>query len=549
MSIQSSTIPQNESERLSALFDLRILDTEPEEDFDDIVSLASQICNAPIALIAFLDERRAWFKAKKGIELTEVPRDESFCTYHLDNNDLVIIPDISDEAGFKGTSAIKGLNLRFYAAIPIVLEKDLVVGNLCVLDWHPRTLTKAQSNALRILGRQISKLLKLRSEVNKVSEINEVLSHETDESNRNLQKQKEFYENILNKLPTDIVVFDPDHRYIFANPGAIKNDEFRKYIIGKDDFEYAAYRNRDTSIAEKRRQQFLEIKNNAKEIRWEDSLKDPEGNTITHLRRLFPVYGENGELSMVIGYGIDITDRKLLEERQEEMLKQLSAQNVQLVDFCNIVSHNLRAPLVNMSMLAKFIEESEDDGERKLLISKLNPVIESIHATFNELVESIQIKQDTEISSEMICLRDCVERTLEGLRAEIDKSEAVVELDIEEAKKVNFPSKYIFSLFHNLLSNALKYQSPKRKPHIRIKTTRRDDKIILAIKDNGLGMDLVKHKDNLFKIGKVFHRNPDGKGFGLFMTKNQIEAMGGRIWAESAPDEGSTFYIEFINQN
>ncbi|MDF3076516.1 MAG: hypothetical protein K0S09_405 [Sphingobacteriaceae bacterium] len=549
MSIQNSTIPANEKERLSALLNLRILDTGPEEDFDDIVNLAAQICDVPIALIAFIDRKRAWFKAKKGLEITEVPREESFCTYHLDNNDLVIIPDVSAEMEFSGTSAIKGHNLRFYAAIPIVLENDLVIGNLCVLDLHPRTLTKTQSNGLRILGRQIGKLLNLRSEVNKVSEINQVLSHETDESNRNLHKQKEFYENILNKLPTDIVVFNPEHKYIFANPGAIKNDEFRKYIIGKDDFEYAAYRNRDTSIAEMRRKQFLEIKNNAKEIRWEDSLKDPEGNTITHLRRLFPVYDDKGELAMVIGFGIDITDRKHLEEKQTEMLAQLSAQNVQLVDFCNIVSHNLRAPLVNMSMLAKFIEESQDDAERKLLISKLNPVIESIHSTFNELVESIQIKQDLEVSSEQVCLRDCLERTKEGLRAEVDKSEAVIELNITEANKIHSPPKYMFSIFHNLLSNALKYQSPKRKPHIIIRTTRREDKIILSIQDNGLGMDLTKHKDNLFKIGKVFHRNPDGKGFGLFMTKTQVEAMGGKIWAESTPDEGSTFYIEFANQN
>ncbi len=76
----------------------------------------------------------------------------------------------------------------------------------------------------------------------------------------------------------------------------------------------------------------------------------------------------------------------------------------------------------------------------------------------------------------------------------------------------------------------------------------KDEKILFSITDNGLGIDLKKHKDNFFKIGKVFHKHPNAKGFGLFMTKTQIEAMGGKIWLESVPDEGTTFFIEFINQ-
>ncbi|MDP1725870.1 MAG: PAS domain-containing sensor histidine kinase [Bacteroidota bacterium] len=363
-----------------------------------------------------------------------------------------------------------------------------------------------------------------------------------------LDKQKEFYENILNKIPTDIAVFDKEHRYLFVNPGAIKDEELRKYIIGKDDFEYAAYRKRDTSLAQVRREQFLEVKKSGREMRWEDSLKSPEGNTITHLRRLFPVLDEKGELSMVIGFGIDITERKLLEEKQALYVEQLSLQNVQLVDFCNIVSHNLRAPLVNMSMLVTFIEESTDEQERKFLISKFKPVIENLHTTFNELVESIQIKQDIEIQSENINLEMCLNRTLEPFEAEISRSGAVIERKFNEAPEILFPPKYLFSIFHNLISNSLKYKSPQRKPHIIIETKKANNNIILSVSDNGLGIDLVKHKDNFFKIGKVFHRNPNAKGFGLYMTKTHVDAMDGKIWAESTPDKGTTIFIEFKNQ-
>jgi len=357
-----------------------------------------------------------------------------------------------------------------------------------------------------------------------------------------LDRQQAFYENILNKLPTDIAVFDAEHKYLFVNPGAISKEEYRKFIIGKDDYEYAQYRNRDISVAHSRRAKFLEVKNTGKEIRWEDSLPDPKGNIITHLRRMYPVYDEKGQLSLVIGFGIDITDRKIMEEKQAALVKQLSAQNTQLIDFCSIVSHNLRAPLVN------FIEASDDPVEQRLLISKLRPVIDNLHATFNELVESIQIKQDLEVKTEDVCLKDCIQRAIDGLQTEISKLDAQIGIDFDEVSVINYPPQYLNSIVHNLVSNSLKYHSPDRKPVILLKTKKVKDKVILSVSDNGLGIDLVKHRENFFKIGKVFHRHPNAKGFGLYMTKTHVEAMGGKIWVESIPDKGSVFFIEFDNR-
>ena len=229
-------------------------------------------------------------------------------------------------------------------------------------------------------------------------------------------------------------------------------------------------------------------------------------------------------------------------------MKQLSTQNVQLIDFCNIVSHNLRAPLVNMSMLVDFIRESKDEAEQALLVSKLKPVLDNLHTTFNELVESIQIKQDLEILSEKNNLEQCLQRTIEGLKTEINKSGAEIEFNFVNAPVIYCPAKYLVSIFHNLVSNSLKYQSPKRPPVIKLETVKQNGKIILSVSDNGLGIDMVKHKNNIFKIGKVFHRHPNAKGFGLFMTRTQVEAMDGRIWVESKPDEGTTFFVEFKNQ-
>ncbi len=665
--MKDSSILGGEAYRIAALYQLQILDTKPEEDFDDIVLLASQICDTPVSTIGFIDKERVWFKAKHGLEIKEIPRQHSFCAHEIVADDILIVPDCRADEQYNKNKLVSGKSgIRFFAGVPLSNDQGLQLGFLCVMDTKPRTLTDTQISGLRMLGKQAEILLKLRLQIIKLKQteeearaseglmntifqnsidavivmdsqgiitqwnpkaedifgwqqddvlgryfheiiiperireeyINWMRPHESvDDSaahtrtieitalrkdksefdialgispviikgesyyinfasditdrviaTKKLDKQKEFYENILNKLPTDIAVFNPAHKYLFVNPGAIKDEELRKFIVGKDDFEYAAYRNRDVKIAEKRRQQFMEVVNGGKEIRWEDTIKDPDGVPITHLRRLFPVHDENGELSMVIGFGIDITDRKIMEEKQTALVQQLSTQNTQLIDFCNIVSHNLRAPLVNMSMLVSFIEETLDIDEQRTLISKLNPVLDNLHTTFNELVESIQIKQDLEIKSEKNSLEDCLQRTIDGLKMDISQSAAVITADFTEAPTIFCPSKYLFSIFHNLVSNALKYKSPERSPVIELMAKKKNDSVILSVKDNGLGIDLEKHKENFFKIGKVFHRHPNAKGFGLFMTKTQVDAMGGKIWVESKPNEGSIFYIEFIKQ-
>ena len=239
---------------------------------------------------------------------------------------------------------------------------------------------------------------------------------------------------------------------------------------------------------------------------------------------------------------------KKANEKIQENSALLVFQNKQLMDFCNIISHNLRSPLVNMSMLIGFIEKSKDRAEQKMFIEKLNPVITSLNETFDELVESLQVRQDLEVESEKIALEESLNRTLHSLEGEINESQAVIETNFVDAPVITYPPKYLFSILHNLVSNAIKYRSPDRKPTIKLKTKKSNSSIILSIKDNGLGIDLKKHKDNVFKIRKIFHEHPDAKGFGLYITKTQVETMGGSIWVESVPDEGSTFFIEFKNQ-
>ncbi|MCE3297136.1 MAG: Biofilm dispersion protein BdlA [Crocinitomicaceae bacterium] len=249
-----------------------------------------------------------------------------------------------------------------------------------------------------------------------------------------------------------------------------------------------------------------------------------------------------------IGESYVIEEKKKVEQKRQEYTHLLEVKNTQLVDFCNIVSHNLRAPLANIMMLIDFIDHNDDEEEKKEVFTKIRPVVNHLSEVFNELVESVQVRQDTDVRSSKLELEKFLKKTLQGFEAQIQSYKADIKYDFTEAPEVIFPPKYLDSLFTNLISNALKYKSPDRKPVITLKSEKTADGVILSVADNGLGIDLNMHKHNLFKIRKVFHKHPDAKGFGLFMVKTQVEAMRGNIWVESTPGTGSTFFVEFKNE-
>ncbi|WNH12462.1 PAS domain S-box protein [Thalassobellus suaedae] len=291
---------------------------------------------------------------------------------------------------------------------------------------------------------------------------------------------------------------------------------------------------------------------------WKGELKNraKDGSAYWVDTTIVPFLNADNKPYQYVAIRSDITDRKKGEEEIKrnhakaiEHTKILEFKNEQLIDFCNIVSHNLRAPLINISMLVDYIEISQDDEERKEMLSKIKPVVNHLMDVFNELVESIQVTYDTEIQVDKIDLKTCLHKILRGFETQIQEYDADIQFDLNQASTIYFPEKYIESILTNLISNALKYKSPIRKPVIIIKTIKAENnKVILSVTDNGLGIDLVLHKDKIFKIRKTFHKHPDAKGFGLFITKTHMEAMNGKIWAESQPDKGSTFFIEFKNQ-
>ncbi|RRJ92586.1 sensor histidine kinase [Flavobacterium macacae] len=239
--------------------------------------------------------------------------------------------------------------------------------------------------------------------------------------------------------------------------------------------------------------------------------------------------------------------KQLLIEKtiQENLMDELIVQNQQLNDFANITSHNLRSPASNITALIATIEENSTVDEYKMIFDMLKKVAQNLNESLNQLMEVLHIKKNKLIDKEVLTFQKIYSKTLESLQGEILKSKAVIKADFSAVGEIEYSKIYLESIFHNLISNALKYRDLVRIPEITIQTEKKNNHIFLHVADNGLGIDLEKNGHKIFGMHQIFHNHPDAKGIGLFMTKTQIESMKGKISVSSEASVGTTFTVMF----
>lgn len=265
-----------------------------------------------------------------------------------------------------------------------------------------------------------------------------------------------------------------------------------------------------------------------------------------------PIRDAAGNITGVSQIVRDIHQQKIdgdtIKSLNNEMLElhEKLRYHKQLEDFAYITSHNLRSPVGNLASLFFMYDQQAELENKDAIVEKLRTVTHHLTNTLNELSKALSIKTDTAIEKSKLNFADFLNAMAVVCQTDIEHSKAVLQSNFTACPSILYPAMYLESILLNLLTNAIKYRHPERSPIITFETfENKQEGKVLKVSDNGLGIDMERHGKKMFGLHKTFHRNADARGVGLFITKAQIEAMGGSITVSSVPNEGTVFTIYF----
>ena len=253
----------------------------------------------------------------------------------------------------------------------------------------------------------------------------------------------------------------------------------------------------------------------------------------------------NGKVTGYYVHGADITAQKSLERELFRSNEIIGQQNKQLLNFANIISHNLNTYAFNLAAILDFYAAAGSEDEKNQLFSHLRNISNGFSSTIENLKEIVCIQNNGGIKYSWVNLHGVVTKCKDVLINQLKRNDGLVFNLVDSKMKLWANAAYMDSIIMNFLTNAVKYSHPDRRPEITITASTRNRELILNIADNGLGIDLEKNGRNLFGMYKTFHGNKDAQGIGLFITKFQIEALGGRVEVDSVINTGTTFTIYF----
>jgi signal transduction histidine kinase len=244
-------------------------------------------------------------------------------------------------------------------------------------------------------------------------------------------------------------------------------------------------------------------------------------------------------------------------EMRKRIEKDIFVKNAELIringdldNFVYCASHDLKSPIVNAKGLISALNE-ELPGQNKQvseLVERLEDSINRMHYTVQDLTEVSALQKAEKADFDNFYFEDVLQEVKLNLTAEIGASGVQISTDFTDAEKVWFTHKNLNSIIYNLLSNAIKYGAKDRTPVVKLTTKEVGNYIMLAVADNGMGIDLIKHEKKIFSLFKRLHENIEGSGVGLFIVKRIMDYNQGRVEVESKLGEGSTFKVYFPKQ-
>lgn len=269
----------------------------------------------------------------------------------------------------------------------------------------------------------------------------------------------------------------------------------------------------------------------------------PSGDKKWIERKEYYIRDKNNTLLGIKGTLQDITDIKKKELSQIKLVEELNKKNNELMQFNYIVSHNLRSPVAKIMSLTNLMNLVEDD-EKNTIIDYLSISAKQLDEVIKDLNQILSSKSTINEIREKISFKEILLRIFDSLEKQILESNAIINTDIDNNfSEIITIKSYLESILYNLISNSIKYRSNQRQLEINIYINKTKSNFIINVIDNGIGIDLKRHNKDLFTLYKRFNYSVEGKGMGLHMTKNQVEALGGKISIASKLNEGTVITV------
>ena len=544
--------PEDEAARLAELHAYEVLDTEAEQAFDDLTQLAADILGVPITLVSLVDSDRQWFKSRVGLDAPETPRDISFCGHVVFDDEMLVVPDATEDERFADNPLVVGApDIRFYAGAPLRSPSGHVLGTLCAIDREPRQLTTSELATMQRLARQVVSQLELRRR------------------QRELARSHAFIAGVLANAPVGIFTTDEAGMVASANRFAIDTLDFdprKDEPRGIEDF----YLEEAMS---------LPASGEARHARWPALVRDLEhGSEVVRDGALWkgrdgeklPVHLTVARLEGGGGYLVVLQDereRRRLERQRQELLRQIGRQNLRLeralreardasaakTRFCANMSHELRTPMNSIlgftrrllkrlpgTIPARDLDALETvDRNGRNLLGLINDILDvsTIEAGAFELdrqpTDLIALVQETIADHGSLVAGSSHELSL---RLPAEPLEAPV-----DAKRVR-------QVLVNLVSNALKYSGGGE---VEVSLEVEEDEelgpaVRLGVRDHGDGMGLAEQKMLFQRFSRLENeatRQAEGTGLGLTICAEIAAHHGGRIDLWSEPGQGSLFTL------
>ncbi|AFL83636.1 PAS domain S-box [Belliella baltica DSM 15883] len=435
------------------------------------------------------------------------------------NSPLIILQDVQKQ--FPLDEDLVKMDISAYMGVSILDINDNKLGMLVLMNTKQIQVSTAYSAVLNVLADRIG------AELSRLSYEKRLLSSE------------QLFRSIAENFPKGTIeVLDRNLMYVYTDGKEYRQQDIDpSYLIGTS--LIAKY---TPKIANEVNLQLKKVLK-GEQVMFELVIGDQY-----YLKSGVPLVNNQGEIDRILLVTQNITESKNAEEERNLLIKDLKSQNEELQRFAYIISHNLRAPIVNITSLLELYNSLDPaDNENIEIIDNLRISTRILNHTLQDLIDVVAIKKNKLPKIEKVDFETISGNIEKSLSKQLKEAKTKISKDFTKKSYINYVYSHLENFLINLTTNAIKYKHPKRNLNISIKTYEEGHFTVIEFKDNGIGIDLERYGDRLFGLYQRFHSHVEGKGLGLYLVREQIRAHDGNLHVESEVGKGTTFYIYLKN--